>query len=145
VSDVGASEERCRVPILLAVGAVHQRLLDEGLRTRTSLVAETDEARETHDAATLLGYGADAIVPRLVLQTITDLADEGRIGGDGPAASIAQERYRNAIEDGVLKIMSKMGISVLDSYRGRRSSRRSGSGPTSSTPASRGPCRSSAA
>jgi glutamate synthase domain-containing protein 2/glutamate synthase domain-containing protein 1/glutamate synthase domain-containing protein 3 len=117
VSDVGVDESRCRVPILLAVGAVHQRLLAENLRTRTSVVAETDEARETHDAATLLGYGADAIVPRLVLQTISDLADEGRIGGDNPSASVAQERYRNAIEDGVLKIMSKMGISVLDSYR----------------------------
>ena len=117
VSDVGADEERCRVPILLAVGAVHQRLLADGLRTRTSIVAETDEARETHDMATLLGYGADAIVPRLVLQTITDLADEGRIGGDNPAASEAQERYRTAIEDGVLKIMSKMGVSTVDSYR----------------------------
>jgi glutamate synthase domain-containing protein 2/glutamate synthase domain-containing protein 1/glutamate synthase domain-containing protein 3 len=117
VSDVGSDEERCRIPILLAVGAVHQRLLRDGLRTRTSLVAETDEARETHDMATLLGYGADAIVPRLVLQTITDLADEGRIGGDNPPASEAQARYRTAIEDGVLKIMSKMGISTLDSYR----------------------------
>ena len=117
ISDAGSDVDRCRVPILLAIGAVHQRLLGENLRTNTSLVAETDEARETHDAATLLGYGADAIVPRLVLQTIADLADEGRIGGDNPSASIAQERYRNAVEDGVLKIMSKMGISVLDSYR----------------------------
>jgi glutamate synthase domain-containing protein 2/glutamate synthase domain-containing protein 1/glutamate synthase domain-containing protein 3 len=117
VSDVGADEERCRIPILLAVGAVHQRLLRDGLRTRTSLVAETDEARETHDMASLLGYGADAIVPRLVLQTITDLADEGRIGGDNPSASEAQERYRRAVEDGVLKIMSKMGVSTVDSYR----------------------------
>ncbi|MFP4312017.1 MAG: glutamate synthase-related protein, partial [Nitriliruptoraceae bacterium] len=117
VSDTGIDLDRARVPILLAVGAVHQRLLRENLRTATSLVAETDEARETHDAATLLGYGADAIVPRLVLQTIADLADEGRIGGDNPSASVAQERYRNALEDGVLKIMSKMGISVLDSYR----------------------------
>jgi glutamate synthase domain-containing protein 2/glutamate synthase domain-containing protein 1/glutamate synthase domain-containing protein 3 len=117
VSDVGADEERCRIPILLAVGAVHQRLLADGLRTSTSIVAETDEARETHDMAALLGYGADAIVPRLVLQTITDLADEGRIGGEHPPASEAQERYRTAVEDGVLKIMSKMGISTLDSYR----------------------------
>ena len=117
VSDVGVDADRCRVPILLAVGAVHQRLLRDGLRTRASLVAETDEARETHDAATLLGFGADALVPRLVLQTIASLADEGRIGGDNPSASVAQERYRIAIEDGVLKIMSKMGISVLDSYR----------------------------
>ncbi len=117
VSDVGVDEEHCRVPALLAVGAVHQRLIREGLRTRTSIVAETDEARETHDMATLIGFGADAIVPRLVLQTLTDLADEGRIGGDNPSASEAQESYRNAVEDGVLKIMSKMGISTLDSYR----------------------------
>ena len=117
VSDTGADEEHCRVPALLAVGAVHQRLIREGLRTRTSIVAETDEARETHDMATLVGFGADAIVPRLVLQTLTDLADEGRIGGDNPSASEAQENYRNAVEDGVLKIMSKMGISTLDSYR----------------------------
>ncbi len=117
VSDVGVDEEHARIPILLALGAVHHRLLEAGLRTRASLVAETDEARETHDFAVLLGYGADAIVPRLVLQTIADLADEGRIGGDSPPSAVAQQRYRNAVEDGVLKIMSKMGICVLDSYR----------------------------
>jgi len=117
VSDVGSDIERCRIPILLAVGAVHQRLVAEGVRTRTSIVAETDEARTTHDAATLLGFGADAIVPRLVLETIAHLADEDRIGGDNPTASEAQRRYRTAMEDGVRKIMSKMGISVLDSYR----------------------------
>jgi glutamate synthase domain-containing protein 2/glutamate synthase domain-containing protein 1/glutamate synthase domain-containing protein 3 len=117
VSDTGSDIERCRIPILLAVGAVHQRLVAAGVRTRTSIVAETDEARTTHDAATLLGYGADAIVPRLVLETIAHLADEDRIGGDNPTASEAQRRYRAAMEDGVCKIMSKMGISVLDSYR----------------------------
>ena len=117
VSDVSADVERARIPILLAVGAVHQRLVAEGVRTRASIVAETDEARTTHDAATLLGYGADAIVPRLVLETIAHLADEDRIGGDNPTASEAQRRYRAALEDGVRKIMSKMGISVLDSYR----------------------------
>ena len=117
VSDVSADVERARIPILLAVGAVHQRLVAEGVRTSASLIAETDEARTTHDAATLLGYGADAIVPRLVLESIAHLADEDRIGGDNPSASEAQRRYRSALEDGVRKIMSKMGISVLDSYR----------------------------
>jgi glutamate synthase domain-containing protein 2/glutamate synthase domain-containing protein 1/glutamate synthase domain-containing protein 3 len=129
VSDVGADHLRCRVPILLAVGAVHQRLLAAGRRTSVSLVAETDEARETHDVAALLGYGADAIVPRLVLQTITDLADAGRIGSDNPSASEAQERYRRAVEDGVLKIMSKMGISTLDSYRSAQIFEAVGLGP----------------
>jgi glutamate synthase domain-containing protein 2/glutamate synthase domain-containing protein 1/glutamate synthase domain-containing protein 3 len=129
VSDVGADQDHCRVPALLAVGAVHQRLIREGLRTRTSIVAETDEARETHDMATLIGFGADAIVPRLVLQTITDLADEGRIGGDNPSATEAQDNYRNAVEDGVLKIMSKMGISTLDSYRSAQVFEALGLGP----------------
>ncbi len=129
VSDVGIDVDRCRVPIVLAVGAVHQRLVAAGLRTATAIVAETDEVRETHDTAVLLGYGADAIVPRLVLQTIAELADADRIGGDNPTASVAQERYRNAIEDGVLKIMSKMGISVLDSYRGAQIFEAVGLGP----------------
>ncbi|MBW3562002.1 MAG: glutamate synthase subunit alpha, partial [Actinobacteria bacterium] len=117
VSDVGSDEVRCRIPILLAVGAVHQRLLREGLRTHTSLVAETDEARETHDMACLLGYGADAIVPRLALETFAYLADAGLLRGDDVSGSDAQERYRTALEDGVMKIMSKMGISTVDSYR----------------------------
>ncbi|MDQ3932292.1 MAG: glutamate synthase-related protein [Actinomycetota bacterium] len=118
VSDVGCDELRARIPILLAVGAVHQRLLREGLRTRTSIVAETNEARVTHDMACLLSYGADAIVPKLAFETFAHLADEGRIrGGDEFSGSDAQERYRTALEDGVLKIMSKMGISTVDSYR----------------------------
>ena len=117
VSDVSADLERARIPILLAVGAVHQRLVAAGRRTDASIVAETDEARTTHDAATLLGFGADALVPRLVLESIAHLADEDRIGGDNPSASEAQRRYRAALEDGVRKVMSKMGISVLDSYR----------------------------
>ena len=129
VSDVSVDVERCRVPILLAVGAVHQRLVAAGVRTRASIVAETDEARTTHDAATLLGYGADAISPRLVLETIAHLADEDRIGGDNPTASEAQHRYRSALEDGVRKIMSKMGISVLDSYRSAQIFEALGLGP----------------
>jgi glutamate synthase domain-containing protein 2/glutamate synthase domain-containing protein 1/glutamate synthase domain-containing protein 3 len=117
VSDGGANEERCRIPILLAVGAVHQRLLDEELRTGVSLVAEADEARETHDMACLLGFGADAIVPRLAFETFAHLADEGLIRGDDLSGLDAQERLRAALEDGVLKIMSKMGISTVDAYR----------------------------
>ncbi|HEX2027262.1 MAG TPA: glutamate synthase-related protein [Nitriliruptorales bacterium] len=117
VSDVGVDEQRCRVPIVLAVGAVHHRLLREGLRTWVSLVAETDEARETHDMACLLGYGADAIVPRLAFETFAHLAEEGLLRGEDVSGGDAQERYRTALEDGVLKILSKMGISTVDSYR----------------------------
>ncbi|MCA1722591.1 MAG: glutamate synthase subunit alpha, partial [Actinobacteria bacterium] len=118
VSDVGSDHDRARVPIVLAVGAVHQVLVEQGQRTRVSIVAETDEARETHDHACLLGYGADGIVPRLALETFAHLADDGRLRGDGLSAAEAQANYRSAVEDGVLKIMSKMGISTVDSYRG---------------------------
>ena len=111
VSDARADDGKSRVPVpsLLAVGAVQQRLLREGLATRTSLVADTGEPVDSHQAATLLGYGADAICPRLTLATVATLDPD-------PAA--AQDRYQHALEEGVFKIMSKMGISVLDAYRG---------------------------
>ncbi|HYT27363.1 MAG TPA: glutamate synthase-related protein, partial [Actinomycetota bacterium] len=95
---------------LLAVGAVQHHLLRAGLATRTSIVAATGEPCDSHQAAALLGYGADAICPRLTLATVAELVD-----GD-PAG--AQERYLEALEEGVYKVMSKMGISTLDSYRG---------------------------
>jgi glutamate synthase (ferredoxin) len=116
-SDRKIGGERAAVPALLAVGAVHHALVDARLRTRVSIICETDDARETHTFATLLGYGADAICPRLAFETITELADAGRLGRDSGSAGEAQESYVNAIADGVLKIMSKMGISTLDSYR----------------------------
>src|SRR5690606_27991434 len=109
--------DRAAVPALLAVGAVHHALVDARLRTKVSIICETDDARETHTFATLLGYGADAICPRLAFETITELADAGRLGRDSTSAGDAQEAYVSAIADGVLKIMSKMGISTLDSYR----------------------------
>jgi glutamate synthase domain-containing protein 2/glutamate synthase domain-containing protein 1/glutamate synthase domain-containing protein 3 len=111
ISDTAADApgERVPVPSLLAVGAVQQRLLREGLATRTSVVADTGEPVDSHQAAALLGYGADAICPRLTLATAAGL-------GQDPAA--AQDRYRHALEEGVFKVMSKMGISVLDAYRG---------------------------
>ncbi len=116
-SDRKVSVERAAVPALLAVGAVHHALVDARLRTHASLIVETDDARETHSFAALLGYGADAICPRLAFETITELADAGRLGRDSGSAGEAQEAYANGVADGVLKIMSKMGISTLDSYR----------------------------
>jgi glutamate synthase (ferredoxin) len=117
ISDRSADLERAPIPALLAVGAVHHRLVREGLRTRCSLISETDDARETHTFATLLGYGADVICPRLAFESIADLADHGRLGRDAASAGEAQEAYRHSVRDGVMKIMSKMGISTLDSYR----------------------------
>jgi glutamate synthase domain-containing protein 2/glutamate synthase domain-containing protein 1/glutamate synthase domain-containing protein 3 len=116
-SDRSVDAERAPVPAVLAVGAIHHRLVSAGLRTQTSIIVETDDARETHTFACLLGYGADAVCPRLALEAIAELADAGRIGGDNPSAGEVQDSFRRAVEEGVLKIMSKMGISTLDSYR----------------------------
>ena len=118
LSDVDASPERPPVPMLLATAAVHHRLVAAGLRTMATLVVESDEPRETHHFACLLGYGAEAIAPRLALQTVASLAANDRLGSDRPSPAEAQARYRKSIEDGVLKVMSKMGISDVASYCG---------------------------
>ena len=117
ISDRDISASRAPIPMLLAVGATHQRLLRAGQRTRVSIVVETDEAREVHHLACLLGYGAEAVCPSLVLASIAELVNKGRLGEDIPVAE-ALMRFRNAVEEGVLKILSKMGISTTDSYRG---------------------------
>jgi glutamate synthase (ferredoxin) len=106
------------IPALLAVAAAHAALVEAGVRTRVSLLVESDEPRESHHFACLLGYGADAICPRLALETLAALADADKVGGDHPSPAEAQLRFRRAIEEGVLKVMSKMGISDLASYRG---------------------------
>ena len=110
--------ERPAVPALLAIGAVHQRLVATGSRARTSIVVVSDDPREAHDFACLLGYGADAVCPRLALETVAALAAGDKLGGDRPSPPEAQLRFRESIEDGVLKIMSKMGIADVASYRG---------------------------
>jgi len=111
------SAERAPVPSALAAGAVHHRLLAAGLRTLVSIVVSADDAFDSHHAACLLTNGADLVCPRLALETIADLASRGRLGG-GVSAPEAQCNLMQALEDGVLKVMSKMGISTLDSYRG---------------------------
>ncbi|HZD65443.1 MAG TPA: glutamate synthase central domain-containing protein, partial [Acidimicrobiales bacterium] len=108
-----ASPARVPVPALLATGAIHHRLVDAGLRTRAGLVVVADDARDTHHLACLLGYGADAICPRLALETVAADAD----ASEEALSAEAQENFRTGIEDGVLKILSKMGISTVDSYR----------------------------
>src|ERR671914_484631 len=118
LSDERAGPGRPPVPALLVVGAVHHRLVATGLRTRASIVVASDEPRDTHHLACLLGYGADAVCPRLALETLAALAAADRIGGDHPSAAEAQRPFRAAVEDRVLKVMSKMGISDLASYRG---------------------------
>ncbi|HVF19397.1 MAG TPA: glutamate synthase-related protein [Mycobacteriales bacterium] len=117
LDDSGVSPDLAPVPMLLAVGAVHQHLIDGQLRSLASIVVDSGEPREVHHFATLLGYGAEAICPRLALETVAALATKT---GGPEAAGPAQEAYRHAVEDGVLKVMSKMGISCLDSYRGAK-------------------------
>jgi glutamate synthase domain-containing protein 2/glutamate synthase domain-containing protein 1/glutamate synthase domain-containing protein 3 len=117
LDDAGADPS---VPAVLAVGAVHGRLVDAGLRTRTSIVVAHDEPREAHDLACLLGYGADGICPRLAFETVAGIAAADKLGGDRPSPAEAQLRLREALEDGVLKIMSKLGIADVASYRGAR-------------------------
>ncbi len=118
LSDGAVGPERAPLPMLLAVGAVHHRLVRCQLRSHATLVVESDEPREAHHMACLLGYGAEAICPRLALETVAALAAADKLGGDRPSPAEAQRRFRAAIEDAVLKIMSKMGISDVASYCG---------------------------
>ena len=120
ISDRAAGGTRAPIPAVLALSFVNTRLIAMGLRTRCSLLVESDEPRDTHAIACLIGYGADAICPRLALETVAALAADDRIGGDRPSPDDAQRRLLAALEEGVLKVMSKMGISDVMSYRGAR-------------------------
>ena len=115
LSDRPEGPDRIPIPAALATGAVHHHLIRQGLRMQTGLVLETGEAREVHHFCVLAGYGAEAINPWLAFDTIEDLTESGKI--EGPVAD-AQARYIKAIGKGMLKIMSKMGISTFQSYCG---------------------------
>ena len=104
------------IPSLLAVSAVNQRLSREGLRTGASIIVETGEAREVHHMALLLGYGATAINPYMVFETVADMAIRKILDKDLGVAK-ALENYISALCKGLMKIMSKMGISTLRGYR----------------------------
>ena len=120
VSDQAAGAGRAPIPSLLAVAAAHGRLVERGLRTACSLVVSSDDTRDSHMVATLVGYGADLVCPRLALETVARLAATDKVGGDRPSAEEAQARLLHAFEHGVLKVMSKAGISDVASYRGAR-------------------------
>jgi len=127
LDDSGLSADRAPIPSLLALGATHSRLIRAGLRDDASLVVLADDVRDVHHVACLLGYGADAICPRLALATVASEADASE---DSDVLSPeAQERYQAAVEDGVLKVMSKMGIATVDSYRGAQVFEAIGLGP----------------
>jgi glutamate synthase (NADPH/NADH) large chain len=114
VSDRKVAADRVAIPALLAMSAVHQHLVDKGLRTSTGLVVETGSAREVHHFALLAGYGAEAIHPYLAIETLADLY---RAQGEAGAQK-AVKNYVKAIGKGLNKVMSKMGISTYMSYCG---------------------------
>ncbi|MEN6628131.1 MAG: glutamate synthase large subunit [Sulfuricella sp.] len=115
LSDRAMSRERVAIPALLACAGVHHHLVREGLRTSAGLVVDTGSARETHHFALLAGYGAEAVCPWLTFETIDSMADYLPAGLSGKDAN---KRFIKAINKGLLKVMSKMGISTYQSYCG---------------------------
>ncbi|MGC1479432.1 MAG: glutamate synthase large subunit [Chthoniobacterales bacterium] len=146
LSDKGVDHENVAVPALVAVGAVHHHLRTVGKRMRASLVVESGEARDVHQIACLIGYGASCVNPYLALETVRELietevvktratvagleklespnaeklavAREAQVTAEAVTYAEAVTNYRKALENGLLKIMSKMGISIVSSYRG---------------------------
>ncbi|MDK9702995.1 MAG: glutamate synthase-related protein [Sulfuritalea sp.] len=115
ISDRAVDAARAPIPALLACSAVHQHMVKAGLRTSISLVVETGAAREVHHFATLAGYGAEAIHPWLAFESIAAIA--GQLPGK-PSVYDAQKNFIKAIGKGLMKVMSKMGISTYQSYCG---------------------------
>ena len=115
ISDRHVSATQVAIPALLALSAIHQHLVREGLRTTAGLVVETGTAREVHHFAVLAGYGAEAVHPYLAMETLADMHKE--LGGD-LSADKAIYNYVKAIGKGLSKIMSKMGVSTYMSYCG---------------------------
>ncbi len=142
LSDRATDHANVPVPMLLATGAVHHHLIRKGKRMKTSLVCETGEARDTHQLACLIGYGASAICPYLAFETVREILEQVKVTARAAVTKagvdpdklakaeaalkeaealtfpIAAKNFKKALEDGLLKIMSKMGISVLGSYHG---------------------------
>jgi glutamate synthase (NADPH/NADH) large chain len=113
VSDRKIDRDHVAIPALLATSAIHQHLVGKGLRTSAGLVVETGSARETHHFALLAGYGAEAVHPYLALESVMALG-----AASGTGAKIAIKNYVKAVGKGLMKVMSKMGISTYMSYTG---------------------------
>ena len=116
LSDRNIAQDRLPIHALFAVGAVHHALIREGLRCNANLIADTGTARDPHHFACLIGYGATAVYPYVAYQAISDLIKSGEIKGHTLNESLY--KYRKGINKGLLKILSKMGISTVASYRG---------------------------
>jgi len=114
LTDRSASPDKLPVPIAMATGAIHQALVAAGLRTLTGIAVEAGDCRDIHHAAVLIGYGAGAVCPWLALETGRSLAPAGT------DPEVAEKKMLKALDAGLAKVMSKMGISVVDSYRSAR-------------------------
>ncbi len=117
LSDRNLGPERIAMPSLLAVAAVHQHLVRRGTRLSTGLVIESGEPRQIHDMATLIGFGASAINPYVMFESLDELADRTLLPGDFDREQ-AEKRIVKAIGKGLMKTISKMGISTIQSYCG---------------------------
>ncbi|MDA0735196.1 MAG: glutamate synthase large subunit [Chloroflexi bacterium] len=116
LSDRGVDSQHAPIPSLLATGAVHHHLIRQGARTKAGLVVESGEPREVHHFALLVGYGAGAVNPYLALETARQLSETGELNGTN--ADYAEANFIKANAKGLVKVMSKMGISTVQSYRG---------------------------
>jgi len=115
LSDRGIDKDKAPIPSLLALTAVHNHLVRERKRTQVALIIESGEPREVMHFALLTGYGASAINPYLAIETLEDMSEKGLLTVD---FATALKNYKKAINKGLLKVFSKMGISTLQSYRG---------------------------
>jgi glutamate synthase (NADPH/NADH) large chain len=115
LSDRDIGQSKLPIPALFATGAVHHALINAGLRCDANLVVHTGAARDPHQIAALIGYGATAVCPYLAYQSILEMVKSGEIK---LPATKALYNYRKGIDKGLLKVMSKMGISAIASYRG---------------------------
>ena len=118
LSDRYIADDTLPVHALLATGAVHHHLVRQGLRCDCNILVETGHARDPHHFACLIGYGATAVYPYLAYQVLADLARQGKVSGTLDGARQYGRAYRRGIRKGLFKIMSKMGISTIASYRG---------------------------
>ena len=116
LSDRGVDSKQAAIPALLAVSGLHHHLIRQGTRTKVSILLESAEPREVHHFAALLGYGAEAINPYLAYESLNDLLNKGEIAYDHLDDAVQQ--FIQSVTDGVIKVLSKMGISTIQSYRG---------------------------
>src|SRR5581483_11282479 len=113
LSDRAMDRDRAPIPSLLATAGVHHHLVREGTRTRCALVVESGDAREVHHCALLLGYGAGVVNPYLAFETLKDMIEQKLLVGISHEKAV--KHYIKALNKGILKVMSKMGISTLQS------------------------------